>query len=216
MRSTEIEQIRDILSDFEKSTSDTEKINYSLEACKLIFENTNLDEMHYKNLQIKDVIVDSVLSVDEIVKYISDFLENSLKYLDTDLKGSDFEIEIKDNLKKLQELQIKYTSATKKYQELKASQQQIEKLQKETNEIQLKIDEYEQIDLEKVQMERDTKLKKLAELERTEGDNLVSYKRHLEENKALDIQSSNLQNLSNNIKVSLLEMDRLLKQVLKK
>jgi len=211
-----IEQIKDILKSIENSTSESEKINYSLEVCKLVFENTNLDEMQYKNLETEDMIIDSVLSIDEIVKFISQFLTNSLNYLDSDLKGTDFEIEIQENIQKLEVLQIKYTSSTQKYQELKKSQQEIEEIQSEMNEIQIKIDEYEQIDLEKVQREREEKLKKLAELEKTEGDNLQMYKRHIEENKKLDIQTSELFDISKKINDNLKEMDSIYLILVKK
>jgi len=206
-----IEQIRDILINIQSSTSDTEKINYSLEVCKLVFENTKLDEMQYKNLETEDMIIDSVLFMDDIVKLISDFLTKALNYLDADLKGTDFELEIQENLKKLKSLQVKYTSSTKKYQELKTSQHEIEKMQSEMNEIQLKIDEYAQIDLEKVQIEREEKLQILAELEKTEGDNLVSYKRHIDENQKIDMHCVELSNITKKVKVTLSEMDELLK-----
>lgn len=207
MKSTEIEQIRDILKNIQSSTSDTEKINYSLEVCKLVFENTKLDKMHYKNLEIEGMILDSVLEINDIVTFVSDFLTKSLSYLEE----PDFELETEENLKKLTNLQVKYTSSTKKYQELKASKHEIEKIQSEMNDIQLKIDEYAQIDLEKVQIEREEKLQILAELEKTEGDNLVRYKRHIEENQKIDMHCVELSNITKKVKVTLSEMDELLK-----
>jgi hypothetical protein len=209
-----IEQIKDILKNIENSASETERINYSLEVCKLVFENTRLDEIQYENLKDEDMIIDSVLSVDEIVKSISIFLTNSLKYLDKDLKGSDFEIEIQENIQKLEVLQIKYTSSIQKYQELKKSQQEIEKIQSEMNEIQVKIDEYEEIDLEKVQREGDEKFKKLAELKKTESRNLKIYQRHMEENKKITIINTKLTDLSNGIKKNLTRLDELVKNSL--
>jgi len=206
-----IEQIRDILLNIENTTSETEKINYSLEVCKLVFENTKLDEMQYENLETEDMIINSVLSIDEIVRFISNFLINALKYLDNDLKGTEFEIEVQENIQKLEVLQIKYTSSTKKYQEVKKSQQEIENIQSKISEIQLKVDKYEQIDLEKVQREREEKLQKLAELEKTEGDNLESYKRHIIENKKIDLNCTELVDISKKIKIDLTTMDEILK-----
>lgn len=204
-----IEQIRDVLISIENSSSKTEKINYAFEVCKLVFENTKLDEMQYKDLEAEDMISDFVLLLDDIVKSISQILSNSLLYIDKEVIVEDYELEIRENIQKLENLQIKYTSSTKQYQELK-------KAQKEIKELQLKIDEYGQIDLEVVQKEREEKLIELAELERTEEDNLKRYKMHLEENKKLNIFNAELLELSTKIDEDLKKMDSIYSFLLKK
>jgi len=209
-----IEQIRDILLNIENTTSETKKINYSLEICKLVFENTKLDEIQYKNLETEDMILNSILSMDEIVKYIANFLDHSLKYLEVDLKGSDFESEIQSNLNQLQKLHVKFSSSTKQYAELSETRQEVQKIQSEMEELQVKIDEYSEIDLEKIKLEKEQMSKSLEELERNEGDNLRMYRKHLEENERAKLFNSKLLDLSSNIKKDLYEMDKSLKNTI--
>lgn len=205
-----IEQIRDILIDIENSTVEIEKINYALEVCKLVFENTKLNEMQYRKLETEDMIIDSVLSIDEIVKFTSDFFEHSLKYLENDLKGSDFEVDIQNNLKQLQELNNKFTLSTENYKKLKETTQETKKIQTEIDELQSKIYEYEEVDLEKIKLEKEQMALKLVELERTEGNNLKIYQRHLAENNKVNMHTSKLSSLSHTIEKDLLEMDGVL------
>lgn len=207
-----IEQIRDILLNIENGTSDTDKIKSSLEACKLIFEHTQLNDEDFKKLQSSDLIIDSVLSIDEIVKSITIFLENSLVRLDEDLKGSDFETEIQENLKKLQFLQSKYNRAVNKYQHLQKTQKEIYSIEEKNDELEKKIAEYDQINIEEAQSKYEKKIALLKKLQDSEGQNLMRYKRHLDENNLLDIKSNKISELSKLIHNSLEEMDRLLKE----
>lgn len=207
-----IEQIRDILLNIENGTSDTDKIKSSLEACKLIFEHTQLNDEDFKKLQSSDLIIDSVLSIDEIVKSITIFLENSLVRLDEDLKGSDFETEIQENLKKLQFLQSKYNRAVNKYQHLQKTQKEIYSIEEKNDELEKKIAEYDQINIEVAQSKYEEKIELLKKLQDSEGQNLMRYKRHLDENNLLDIKSNKISELSKLIHNSLEEMDRLLKE----
>lgn len=207
-----IEQIRDILLNIENGTSDTDKIKSSLEACKLIFEHTQLNDEDFKKLQSSDLIIDSVLSIDEIVKSITMFLENSLVRLDEDLKGSDFETEIQENLKTLQLLQSKYDAAVNKYQNLQKIQKEISSIEEKNDELEKKIAGYAQINIEEVQSKYEEKIALLKKLQDSEGQNLMRYKRHLDENNLLDIKSNKISELSKLIHNSLEEMDRLLKE----
>ena len=214
MRSTEIEQIRDILKNIENSSSQNEKINYSFEACKLIFENNKIEAVDFQSLEAEDIILDSILSMDEIVKYTANFLDHSLKYLEVDLKGSDFESEIQSNLNQLQKLNVKFSSSTKQYTELSETKQEVQKIQSEIEELQVKIDEYSEIDLEKMKLEKEQMSQKLKELEKNEGDNLRMYRKHLEENGWAKLFNSKLLDLSSNIKKDLYEMDKSLKNTI--
>lgn len=209
-----IEQIRDLLKAIESSDSQNQKTVYSLKLCELVFENTTLDKETYQNLETEDMILDSVLSMDEIVKYSSNFLEHSLEYLEADLKGSDFELEIQANLKLLQDLHSKHISSSKKYKELNDSKEEVIKVQSEINELQSKIDEFTQVDLEKMKLEKEQMAQRLVELEETEGDNLKIYKRHLEENENINIYSPKVSSLSKSIYQDLKELDETLLEIL--
>jgi len=208
-----IEQIRDLLKAIESNTSQNKKIKYSIEVCRLVLENSSLDEAQYKSLEAEDMTLDTVLSIDEIVKYTSNFLEHSLKYLEADLKGSEFEIEIEENSKLLQKLHSEFTSSSEKYRELNDRKKEVAQVQSEIADLQRKIDEYAQVDLEKMNLEKEQMAQRLIELEETEGHNLKIYRRHLEENKKLDVFSKELSELSLNVNDNLKKMDKKLQGI---
>ena len=211
-----IEQIKDILKHIENSNSQSEKIKSSLEVSELVFKENNLQDIDFKALETEDIILDSILSIDEIVKYSSNFLSSALNYLEEDLKGSNFETDIEDDLKLLQELNIKFMASTKKHKELSQVKEKVKKVKSEIDNLQIQIDEYEQIDLEKIKLEKDKITQRLAEIQRVEGDNLISYQRHLRENEEINIFSSELLDLTNKIKKGLDNMDEILIQSTKK
>ena len=209
-----IEQIRDILIDIESTESQTLKLTKAFEVCQLVFENSSLDSVDFKALESEEMVIDSVLSIDEIVRYLNSFLNKSLNYLEKDLKGSDFETEIRENLEQLHKLQKEHLLASKIYKELSQKKQEVEKLQEEMETLQVQIDEYEQIDLEKMEQEKEAMQNYLAKLEKDGSENLVRYKRHLEENRRLKIKSEELSLLSHNIENDLDSMDEKLRGVI--
>jgi len=208
-----IESIRDILIKLETEESPTKKLLKAFEVCKLVFEKTALDDIDYKALEAEDAVIDSVLSMDEIVKYLNGFLSKSLNYLESDL-DEEFEIEIRENLEQLQNLKKEHVKASKLSKELSHKKQEAEKLQEEMETLRLQIDEYKQIDLEKMEREKEAMQNHLAKLEKDESENLVIYKRHLEENRRLEIKSEELSLLSLNIKNDLDSMDEKLRGVI--
>ena len=107
-------------------------------------------------------------------------------------------------------------ASTKKHKELSQVKEKVKKVKSEIDNLQIQIDEYEQIDLEKIKLEKDKITQRLAEIQRVEGDNLISYQRHLRENEEINIFSSELLDLTNKIKKGLDNMDEILIQSTKK
>ena len=205
-----IESIRDILIKLETEESPTKKLLKAFEVCELVFEKTALDDIDYKALESEDAVIDNVLPMDEIVKYLNGFLSTALNHLESDLKGSDFETEIRENLEQLEKLQKEHHRVNKLSNELGQKKEEAVKLQEEMMTLQLQIDEYEQIDLEKIEVEKEAMLQHLANLEKEEAENLVIYKRHLEENESLNIEREKLLAISKEINEQLLKMDSLI------
>ena len=198
-----IEQIRDILIDIESSESQTLKLTKAFEVCELVFKKTPVESIDYEALESQDMVINSVLSMDDIVKYLNSFLSKSLNYLEDDLKGDDFETEIRENIEKLKNLQQEHAKSSKLFKELNQKKQEAQKLQEEMQNLQLQIDEYAQIDLEKMKLEKEIMQQSLAKLEKEEGKNLAIYKHHLEENERLSVKSEKLSLLSSSIKKDL-------------
>lgn len=210
-----IEQIRDILKDIEGSNSSSEHVKLSLEACGLIFKNNEIDNIPFKNLELEDMIIDSVHLVNPIIDFTSKFLEKSLQYLEADLKGSDFEIKCKEESKQLEALHVKFTQKMEQYQELNEIKKEIDSIQSDMDGIQRKIDEYADIDLDKIKLKKEQKIKDLKELQESEGINLKIYKKHLEENERINTNSTAVSNLSSEIATKLEEMDFVIRETLK-
>ena len=202
-----IHQLKSIIDDIEISESQSEKIRKSFELCELVFDSTKIDDDQLKILVANDLLIDPILSLDKVSSCINTTLSGLLQYLDKELKGSDFEKEIQSRIHFLECFKNELSIKQKQYQDLQVIIQKANTVQLELDELEAKIVEYEEIDLDKMEEEKKELQVKLKELEKTEGDNLKIYKRHLEENRNLNTSIDSILTISSKIDDDLKKMD---------
>lgn len=83
-------------------------------------------------------------------------------------------------------------------------------------ELESSIKEFNKIDLEQIKSQKEKLENQLNYLIETEGENLVRYKKHLEENDFINIKTEELNFISSEISEKLIEMDDLYKNILDK
>lgn len=209
-----IHQLKSIIDDIEISESQSEKIRKSFELCELVFDSTKIDDDELKNLVANDLLIDPILSLDKVSSCINTTLSGLLQYLDKELKGSDFEKEIQSRSHLLESLINELPIKQKQYQDLQVIAQNVNTLQLELDRLQAKIAQYNEIDLDQMEGEKKELQAKLQELERTQGNNLMIYQKHLKANENIDISSDEIEILSSKIENDLSSMDLKYKDII--
>jgi len=198
-----INQIKNLIEDIENCTDKNEIFLKHTELSKLILENLPpLDSETISSMRDNDMLSDIFYEVDESSKVLCNFISKNIDYIEDDMKGSDFESQVKQNNERLIFLNEKLKIKSKEQKELQKQKNEIKELQRQ-------IDEYDLIDIDKIKIEKEQMLLILNELKTTKGDDLLSYKKHLEENKKINITTNKIEELSNNIENNLKEMDKL-------
>ena len=211
-----INQIKNLVDDIEQCSDKKELFIKHLELSKLIlYDLPSINEEDIKEMSDEELLSDAFYEIDEASKILSNFINLNISFIEADLKGSDFETELKNNSRKIEELKARYISEQQKHKELQYTNQEAERVQFEIDELQIKIDEFAQVDLEKMGFQKEQMSLKLIELKKAEGNNLKIYKRHLEENRGVTNLNTKLIDLSNSIKNSLIEMDEVLAELIK-
>ena len=201
-----INQIKNLIEDIENCTDTNELYLKHTELSKLILLNlSTLDDEKISKMNSEDILTDVFYEIDEISKQTINFITANIKFMEQDLKGSDFETNIISNKDKLQSLKVKLNVIKPKYDKYLKLEDEIQKINKE-------IEQYINFDL-KASKEKNTKVKeRLSELKAKEEDNLKAYNTHLNENKNIELQSSEIRKLSDEIKILLDKMDILIKE----
>ena len=210
-----IHQLKDILKDIEISQSQSEKIRKSFELCELVFESTKIDDNALKILVANDLLIEPIISLDKVSNCINMTLSNLLQYLDKDLIGSDFEKEIQHKNQQLESLKNQLPIKQKQHQALQEKIQKANTLQLELEELEAKIAQYNEIDLDQMEDKKKELQAKLQELETTHENDLLIYQKHLEVNTNIDIFSDEIEILSLKIKNDLSNMDLKYKDIIK-
>lgn len=210
-----INQIKNLIDDIELTRDEHESFLKHMELVKLILKNIpEYDKVTIQELSDADILSDIFYEMDESSKVLTDFITTHISFIESDLRGSDFESTLKKNADELQQLKSECKQKNEKLVELKKLQEEALKIKSKIGAVEEKIAEYDDIDIEKMKKEQEERVKYLQKLKKTEGENLQIYKKHLAENKYIHINSDKLKLISIKLKNDLEEMDKKYKEVI--
>ena len=151
-----IPQFESIVSDIKNTTCEIQEFKKSIELCKLVFLNSNLDK---NNELISDDSLDIILELKPISEGIIKLLEFLINKLNNEYK--DFIEDTKSNINNLNKLKEELEFKNNEYKILKENKKNYELIQKQISRIQIEIDKYEIINIEVISKELIEKEEKL-------------------------------------------------------
>ena len=143
-----IPQFESIVSDIKNTTCEIQEFKKSIELCKLVFLNSNLDK---NNELISDDSLDIILELKPISEGIIKLLEFLINKLNNEYK--DFIEDTKSNINNLNKLKEELEFKNNEYKILKENKKNYELIQKQISRIQIEIDKYEIINIEVISKE---------------------------------------------------------------
>lgn len=202
-----INQFKSIIEDLEMCHSEGKLLQKSLELARLVYENVSIDSEKIKKLQRDDLYLDSLLEIDALAKAINAQLKIMIIHLEEGLKGSEFEKGISSNIQDLDDLKKTLNRTREQFIKLQENQKECEKIKQEIVMIDEQIAPYREVNLEKVEKEKEALQLVLEKFESTKSDELRIYRQHLEENKRIESEIEDVNRLANEISEKLDEMD---------
>lgn len=212
-----LSQIKNLIEDIENSHSKNISYLKHTELVKLILLNLpNLDKETINSMVQEDILSDIFYEYNESSKIISDFFSKNLSFMEDDIKGSDFEKELIENINKVELLKQEVVKKREEYTKLKELENDKKHIINQIVELESSIKEFNKIDLEQIELQKEKLENQLNHLMETEGENLDRYKKHLEVNDFINIKTEELSFISSEINEKLIEMDSLYKNILNK
>ena len=202
-----IPQFESIVSDIKNTTCEIQEFKKSIELCKLVFLNSNLDK---NNELISDDSLDIILELKPISEGIIKLLEFLINKLNNEYK--DFIEDTKSNINNLNKLKEELKFKNNEYKILKENKKNYELIQKQISRIQIEIDKYEIINIEVISKELIEKEEKLNILKSEKENDLRIWQRHLEENDKIDLNNNEIDILSKEIEEKLKLLDNKIKE----
>ena len=212
-----LSQIKNLIEDIENSHSKNISYLRQTELVKLILLNLPiLDNDTINSMAKEDMLSDIFYEYNESSKIILDFFSKNLSFMEDDLKDSDFEKELVKNVRDIDLLKQEVIKKREDYIKLKELENDKKDIMNQILELESSIKEFNKIDLEQIKSQKEKLENQLNYLIETEGENLVRYKKHLEENDFINIKTEELNFISSEISEKLIEMDDLYKNILDK
>lgn len=212
-----LSQIKNLIEDIENSYSKNISYLKHTELVKLILLNLpNLDKETINSMVQEDMLSDIFYEYNESSKIISDFFSKNLSFMEDDIKGSDFEKELIENINKVELLKQEVVEKREEYTKLKELENDKKHIINQIVELESSIKEFNKIDLEQIELQKEKLENQLNHLMKTKGENLDRYKKHLEVNDFINIKTEELSFISSEINEKLIEMDSLYKNILNK
>lgn len=212
-----LSQIKNLIEDIENSHSKNISYLRHTELVKLILLNLPiLDNDTINSMAKEDMLSDIFYEYNESSKIILDFFSKNLSFMEDDLKDSDFEKELVKNVRDIDLLKQEVIKKREDYIKLKELENDKKDIMNQILELESSIKEFNKIDLEQIKSQKEKLENQLNYLIETEGENLVRYKKHLEENDFINIKTEELNFISSEISEKLIEMDDLYKNILDK
>jgi len=204
----DINQFKDIIEAIEEDTLESVRFVKAFELCNVVFQTAKFDLV--KLSQNKDFALDTSIELDGITESLNGLLSPLLNQIDVSLE--EFKSSAKANNENLERLNKEYTEKYKRLENLQKIKIEYENLENELLTINPEIEKYEKIDIEKVQNELNIKIENLNKLKEEKEPLLQMWKKHLEENRYIDIKSDEMQKLSKEIEMNLKDFDGLIRK----
>lgn len=201
-----IPQFESIISDIKNSNYEIEEFKKSLELCKLVFQNSSLNQ---NNELISDDLIDIILELKPVSEGIIKLLEFYINSLNEEYKN--FKDNITFDINNLSKLKEEFESKNNEYKFLKEMKNKFEYIQNEISQVQQEIDKYEIINIELIEKELMDKSEKLNILKSEKATDIKIWQKHLEENTKIDLHHDEICILSKEIEEKLRELDTKIK-----
>jgi len=210
-----INQIKNLIEDIENDIDKDDLYLKHTELVKLILENLPIcNSETIQQMRDDDILSDIFYEMSESSKILTNFIKTNIDFIESDMKGSDFELEVKESSSTLEALKQEFSYKNEKYLELQKIQEEIMPIQAEISSLESEISQFDNIDIEQLRLEREELAQRLKIFEKEKGEMLKKHKRHIEIDKNIDISTKTIEDMFSDIDSKIEEIEREYKKII--
>jgi len=210
-----LNQVKNLIEDIENTEDENDFYLKHMELVKLILENLpQCNENMIQKMRDEELLSDIFYEVKESSKILTQFIKKNIEFIESDLKGSDFEIEVKEHTSNLKTLNDVFHEKFQAYEEIKKLEREANKVCLSIQNLEDKISEFDDINMEQLLLEKEKLESSFKKFKETKGEMLQKHKKHFEINNDIKISSERIEELSKEIDDKIEKMEIEYKKVL--
>ena len=210
-----LNQVKNLIEDIENTEDENDFYLKHMELVKLILENLpQCNENMIQKMRDEELLSDIFYEVKESSKILTQFIEKNIEFIESDLKGSDFETEVKEHTSNLKTLNDAFDEKSQAYEEIKKLEREAKEVRLSIQSLEDKISEFDGIDMEKLLLEKEKLESTFKKFKETKGEMLQKHKKHFEINNDINIFSKQIEKLSKEINDKIKELEGEYKKIL--